>query len=162
MLRNNLAGVLQYMGDDEATRQELQIIIELQTHLAGQEHWRTGTAHRSLGYFLLKTGNPGAAMPELQAAHDNFANGLGADHLWTAATAMQIAICLHQLGDEPGADEMWQKVRPILDTKPARDDRNVRLVLQKLLELTDAGDSPWSQRLSDLVVVESQGDQPKK
>ena len=151
MFRNNLAVVLRELGKMTETRQELTTIIEQQEHLAGTEHWRTGTAHRALGYFLFVIEDYAAAGVELSAAYNNFSNGLGADHLWTAAAAAQLATVLHLNGERSAANQLWRKNRPLLVSEAARSDANVQRTLHLMVENMPAEGDVWRQKLSEVM-----------
>ncbi len=150
LIHNNLAGTLRFQGKNDEVIQELKTIIGLEEHLNGNEHWRTATAYRSLGYFMFSLENYSAATVELATAVDIFTAGLGADHLWTAITVIQLATCQHLTGDEIGAANNWRQSAPILATDAAQQDRRVKSTIDRLLKGMPEDDLTWRRKLAEL------------
>lgn len=154
MFRNNLAAVQQNMGKFEEARQALEKNVELQIRLTGADHWRVGVSYRTLGFYLFMIGRFEDAEPQFRASQETFTRVLTADHIWTATVGIMRAATLQCAGDTAGAERLWERYQPLLDTPEARGDRNVQTMLNLLVENVPPGEDSLRQGVTDLIGVD--------
>ena len=104
---NNLYGTLmrqhRYDEAEKLMRENLQIVRDNYP----DRHWRTGSAHQSLGKLLVQREQFAEGIPLLRTAHRTYTATLGADHPWTAAAEVL-------LGHALAADGRYDDARPLL------------------------------------------------
>jgi len=103
---SNFATVLGDLGrTQEAEAAYRELVRRAQEHYPAG-HWKIGLWHMALGRFLMIAGRFPEAEPELRTGVGIYAEGLGAEHPWTAFAQGFLAACLSQLGNAAEVQEL--------------------------------------------------------
>ena len=123
---NNLYGALRrqrkYDEAEALLRDHLRIV---RTNYPA-DHWRTGSAHGSLGELLVQREQLEAGVELLRERQRIYTRTLGPDHAWTAGAAVSLGHALAALGRHAAARPLLERGKAVLDaTSPDSTTLNV-------------------------------------
>jgi tetratricopeptide (TPR) repeat protein len=108
-LQNNLALVLQALGDYQGARELLEKALRLHERHFGEEHPNTAVSYSNLAMVLKDLGDYQGARELLEKALRSNERHFGEEHPTTALSYSNLAMVLKALGDYQGARELLEK-----------------------------------------------------
>jgi tetratricopeptide (TPR) repeat protein len=108
-LQNNLATVLQFLGDYEGAKRLLKEATTSSEKNFGTKHYRTAACYSNLALVLQALGDYEGAKALLEKAIISNEKNFGAEHPTTAITYSNLAAILQKLSDYKGAKKLLEK-----------------------------------------------------
>ena len=138
-LQNNLALVLQDLGDYHGAKELLEKAMSSDEKNFGADHPTTAVSYSNLALVLKDLGDYHGAKELLEKAMSSAEKNFGADHPTTAVSYSNLALVLQDLGDYHGAKELLEKAMSSAEKNFGADHpttavrySNLALVLQAL------------------------------
>ncbi len=127
-LQNNLALVLQVLGDYEGAKSLLEKAMLSDENNFGADHPTTATRYSNLATVLKDLGDYEGAKSLLEKAMLSDENNFGADHPTTATSYSNLALVLQDLGDYEGALKLSAKSVVIFQNVLPKGHPNIKTV----------------------------------
>ena len=138
-LQNNLATVLQVLGDYKGAKVLLEKAIQSTEKNFGEDHPATVTTYSNLAIVLKDLGDYEGAKVLLEKAIESTEKNLGKDHPTTVTTYSNLAVVLKDLGDYEAAKVLLEKAIQSTEKNLGKDHpatatgySNLALVLKAL------------------------------
>ncbi|TAK14074.1 MAG: toll/interleukin-1 receptor domain-containing protein [Anaerolineae bacterium] len=135
---NNLAILLQDLGDLPAARPLLERALVIWETALGPDHPDTATGLNNLATLLKATGDLAAARPLYERALAITEAALGPDHPDTAQSLNNLALLLHETGDLLAARPLHERALAIWETALGPDHPDTAQSLNNLASLLQA------------------------
>jgi tetratricopeptide (TPR) repeat protein len=147
-LQNNLATVLQELGDYDGAKTLLQKAMRSDEKNFGPDHPNTARSYSNLALVLKDLGDYEGAKTLHQKAMCSYEKDLGPDHPYTAISYSNFALVLQDLGDYDGAKTLLQKAISSNEKNFGVDHPNTATSYSNLaLVLRDFGDYEGAKTL---------------
>jgi tetratricopeptide (TPR) repeat protein len=147
---NNLAVVLQNMGEVQQAEAMYRESIRRNEHAYGERHPETVLAKDNYGLLLQREGRLAEAEPLLRGALDVNLSLYGPDNYSVGYSRVSLAILLHDKGDLPGAESQFRQALAIYDKSlPSNHQWRAALLMHFARLLVDRGKSAEALNLSE-------------
>ena len=153
VLQNNLALVLNVLGDYAGAKNLLEKAVRSDEKNLGAEHPTTAVSYSNLALVLQDLGDYTGAKNLLEKAMRSDEKNLGAEHPTTAVSYSNLASVLQDLGDYTGAKTLLEKaVRSIEKNFGAEHLSTARSYSNLAVVLQDLGDYAGAKNLLEKAV----------